>query len=84
MFKEHADKIKIVLTDVMMPELDGVELTQALKEISTQVKIIASTGHATETHKAELLALGVEQILHKPYDAKKLLAALRDVMKPGR
>ena len=84
LFKEHADKIKIVLTDVMMPELDGVELTQALKEISTQVKIIASTGHATETHKAELLALGVEQILHKPYDAKKLLAALRDVMKPGR
>ncbi|MEI6560777.1 MAG: PAS domain S-box protein [Verrucomicrobiota bacterium] len=84
LFKEHADKIKIVITDVMMPEMDGVELTRALKKIKPQVQILASTGHATEARRAELLALGVEKILHKPYDAKKLLETLHEVMKPAR
>ena len=80
LFREHADKIKLVLTDVMMPEMDGVELVRVLKEINPQVKIIASTGHASEIHQAELQALGVTQTLHKPYDARKLLETLHETL----
>ena len=80
LFREHADTIKIVLTDVMMPGMDGVELTRALKEMNPQVTIIASTGHATEARQSELISLGVFRILRKPYDAKKLLATLHEAL----
>ena len=78
LYNEHASEIKLVLADVMMPEMDGVKLARALKEINPQIKIIASTGQATESRQAELRALGVNVILRKPYDAQKLLAALHN------
>jgi len=80
LYKEHASEIKIVLTDVMMPGMDGVHLARALKEINQQVKIIAFTGQATETRQAELRSLGVHRILSKPFDAKKLLTTLHDAL----
>jgi len=80
LYGEHANVIKVVLTDVMMPGMDGLKLTRALKEINPLVKVIASTGQATESRQAELQALGVNVILHKPYDAKKLLKALHEAI----
>jgi len=80
LYKKHASEIQIVLTDVMMPGMDGVHLARALKEINPQVKIIASTGQATEIRQAELRSLGVNVILSKPFDAKKLLSTLRDAI----
>jgi PAS domain S-box-containing protein len=81
LYREHANKIKVVLTDVMMPGIDGVSLSRALKEIDPQVKIIACTGHATETREVELRALGVNVILSKPYDAKKLVSTLHEAIR---
>ena len=80
LYKENANEIKVVLTDVMMPGMDGVSLARELNEIDSRVKIVASTGHATETREAELRALGVDVILSKPYDAKKLATALHDAI----
>src|SRR4051794_12678118 len=54
LYEEHAAEIKVVLTDIMMPGMDGVELTRALKTSDPQIKSIAVTGHASELHKAEL------------------------------
>ena len=82
-YRENAHKIALVLTDVMMPGMDGVELTRGLHDINPNVKIIASTGQATETRQAELRALGVDVILRKPYDAKNLLAALHEAIHTG-
>jgi CheY-like chemotaxis protein len=80
LYREHANEIKVVLTDVMMPGMDGISLSRALKEIAPQVKIIASTGYATESREVELRALGVNVILSKPYDAKKLVSTLHDAI----
>ena len=80
LFNEHKKEIKIVLSDVMMPGMDGVELTRALKAIDPQVKIIASTGQATDTRQVELRSLGVDVILRKPYDAQRLLSVLHEVL----
>ena len=81
LYKEHAREIKAVLTDVMMSGIDGVHLARALKAMNPQVKIIALTGQATETRQSELQTLGVKAILNKPFDIKKLLAILYDVIR---
>ena len=79
-YEMHVDEIKIVLTDVIMPGMSGVQLALALKEINPRVKIIASTGQASENRQSQLHAAGVNTILRKPYDAKKLLTTLHDAI----
>ena len=80
LYKEHAEEIDIVLTDVMMPGMNGVDLARSLKAIDLRIKILVSTGHASEANQTELRALGVDAILHKPYDAKKLVATLHQAI----
>lgn len=80
MYREHSQEIDLVLTDIMMPGMDGVQLSRSLKEINPRVKILASTGHAAKPYQEELQALGVHTILNKPYDAEKLLDVLHDAL----
>jgi PAS domain S-box-containing protein len=86
LFRQHAREIKVVLSDVMMPGMDGVDLARALRKMEPGVRIVACTGQATETRQAELRTLGVKFILKKPYEAKKLLATLASAMHstPGK
>lgn len=80
LYREYATSVEVVITDVMMPDMNGIELTRALKEINPRQKVIASTGHANQVRQAELKELGVDVILNKPYDAIKLLTTLRSVI----
>ena len=80
-FKERQAEISLVLTDVMMPRLDGVELTRALKAIQPNLKVIASTGQAEESRQKELCALGVTGFLRKPYNAQQLQASLQEALR---
>ena len=84
LYENHANEINVILTDIMMPEMDGLQLSRSLKKINPEAKIIASTGQATEAQKSKLRALGVHVILHKPYDAKKLLATLHEAIHEER
>jgi PAS domain S-box-containing protein len=81
LYRKRAEEIRLVLTDLSMPKMDGVALIRALQTIRPQLKAIVSTGRATEESKAELQACGVTMILHKPYDAIKLLAAVAASLK---
>ena len=79
-YAQRMDDIKIVLTDVMMPLLDGTKLTRALKRINSNVSIIAATGQSDDARNSELKQLGVKAILQKPYRTEKLLAALHETI----
>ena len=76
LYRSRAEEIRLVLTDISMPTMDGVELIRELQVINPQLKAIASSGQAAEESKAQLRACGVKMILHKPYDVGKLLAAV--------
>jgi len=80
LYRLHSDKIAVVLTDIMMPGVDGVELALSLKKINPKIKIIACTGLQGAGQKSELEALGIHVILSKPYEAHKLLTAMHDVI----
>lgn len=75
-YAAQGDSIDAVLTDVMMPLVDGVALSRALKRMNADVRIIAATGAAEESHKQHLKALNVTRVLIKPYSTGVLLAAL--------
>jgi len=78
-YAQHKDDIKIVLTDVMMPYMDGPLTIRALKKLNPQVKIIASSGLPENIKLGEVNG-SVKRFLPKPYTAEKLLATLREVL----
>jgi two-component system, sensor histidine kinase and response regulator len=74
----------LVLMDVQMPEMDGLEATAALRqrEVSTgrRVPIIAMTAHAMKGDSERCLAAGMDAYLSKPISTKALLDAIDQVV----
>jgi CheY-like chemotaxis protein len=80
----HGPAIDAVVTDVVMPEMDGVELIRVLRKMHPRLRIIASSGLGTEEgggmRTEELQALSVKTFLAKPYTVDKLLEALHGTL----
>ena len=82
-YAQHAKEIAAVLTDMMMPVMDGAATIRALTRLNPAVKIIAASGLATKGAEAEAAGEGVKNFLPKPYTASTLLIALRDLLRPA-
>jgi signal transduction histidine kinase/CheY-like chemotaxis protein/HAMP domain-containing protein len=76
---KHHD-IEIVLMDVMMPEMDGFETTQAIRDKSQfkSLPIIAVTAKAMKGDREKCIEAGASDYLSKPVDPEVLVAKLRD------
>jgi PAS domain S-box-containing protein len=77
-FTAHRDKIALVMTDMMMPVLDGPATIAFLREIDPRVKIIATSGLNTPHNAAQL---GVKHFLSKPYSTGTLLNLVQSALK---
>jgi CheY-like chemotaxis protein len=75
--KDHP-KIDLVLMDTMMPELDGVAATRAIREIATfrSLPIISLTAKAMKGDREKALEAGATDYVTKPVDPDKLLAVI--------
>jgi PAS domain S-box-containing protein len=83
-FARNATDVKLVITDLDMPFLDGVNLVRVLRRLNPTVKVIVSSGlgesKAAQERIAELKELGVKSILAKPYTAEKILTAVHRLL----
>jgi CheY-like chemotaxis protein len=79
-FSRHRGSIQLILTDVMMPVMDGLALTRVIRKLDSSVKIVASSGLEPDARFEEMRALGVNAFLTKPYTAEKLLRVLRELL----
>ena len=78
-YAQHRDKIAVVLTDMMMPVMDGTATIHALMRINPSVKIIAASGLNANGATAKSTP-GIKHFLSKPYTAGALLQKLRTVL----
>ncbi|RYD20746.1 MAG: GAF domain-containing protein [Verrucomicrobiaceae bacterium] len=72
--------ICVVLTDMMMPGMDGSETIERLMKINPSVKIIATSGVTANRGIAETAGSAVRDFLQKPYTAETLLKCLKQVI----
>ncbi len=80
----YADKkndIALVLTDMVMPFMDGPATIRALQRMNPKVKIIAASGLEQGQRAGEGVLEGVSVFLNKPYTAEKLLKTLAEILK---
>ncbi len=80
-FAQHSKDIAAVLTDMMMPVMDGGATIRALTRLNPAVKIIAASGLTAKAAEAEAAGEGVKFFLPKPFTASTLLIALRDLLR---
>ena len=69
-----------VLTDMMMPVMDGPATIQVLRKMNPAVRIIGASGLTANGHIAQAASLGVRHFLPKPFTAETLLKALKKVL----
>lgn len=76
------NKIDLVVSDVMMPEMDGYELLKRLKDSETllHIPVIMLTALDSEDSKLNALTLGVDDYLTKPFSPQELLARVHNLL----
>jgi YesN/AraC family two-component response regulator len=79
-YLKHQTKIAVVLTDMMMPVMDGPAMINALMRINPLVKIIAASGLKANDSVAKAAGGGVKHFLTKPYTAGMLLKTMRAIL----
>ncbi|MDF3059277.1 MAG: sensor hybrid histidine kinase [Rariglobus sp.] len=82
LYAQHRDTIAVVVTDMVMPIMDGPATINALMRINPRVLIIAASGLNSNGRVAKAAGAGVTHFLPKPYTAETLLITLRDVLRP--
>ena len=76
------EEIAAVITDMMMPVMDGPATIEVLRRMNPAVRIIGASGLAADGQVARSVSLGVKHFLPKPFTAETLLKALKDVLAP--
>jgi len=74
------ERPELVLLDVWMPELDGIELLRRIKAELPATRVIMISGHANIQNAVAATRLGAEDFLEKPFSVDGLLAAIGRVM----
>lgn len=77
-YAQNRDTIKLVITDLQMPEMDGVSMIKILKNINPQVKVLVTTGMNSNIDELNLIHLGITSYLQKPYNIEQLITTLSE------
>jgi two-component system, cell cycle sensor histidine kinase and response regulator CckA len=81
MYVEHQGQIALVLTDMMMPVMDGHALIRSLRHLNPFVKIIAASGFTSRGRIPVGTGAGATDFLPKPYSAETLLKSIRRLLR---
>ncbi|OYW30972.1 MAG: hypothetical protein B7Z47_02525 [Chthoniobacter sp. 12-60-6] len=79
-YAARKEEIAVVLTDMMMPLMDGPTTIQVLLRLNPEARIIAASGLNANSMVAKAVSAGVKFFLPKPYTAETLLKTMREVV----
>ncbi len=73
LFKKYEDEIDLIITDVNMPNMNGLDMTKEIKAINPNIPIVVATAFSNSEYLLEAIELGVDKYVLKPINIKKLL-----------
>ena len=78
-YLENQDHIDVILTDLNMPVLNGIDMIKRIREIDSKIAIIFATAHSDSEFLAEAIKLRVQEYIVKPIDIRNLISLLNDI-----
>ena len=81
-FEQKSDEIDVVITDISMPRLNGIELIKRIREISNSIPIIITTAFSDSDYIFNAINLNVNNYVLKPIDLSNLLQGVVKAIEP--
>jgi CheY-like chemotaxis protein len=80
MFEEHAREISLVLLDMVMPRIGGLEAARRMRQTYPELPVIFTTGYSVDNEElTRVIETGVA-LLQKPFDPRKLARRVRELL----
>jgi CheY-like chemotaxis protein len=79
-YKQYRKEIALVVTDMGLPKLSGMDVFLRLREINPTLKIILASGFISIDQKSELLKAGASEFIQKPYLLSEVLEKIRGAL----
>jgi diguanylate cyclase (GGDEF)-like protein len=76
LFKAHENEIDLIITDVNMPVMNGLDMVKEIKKININIPIIVATAFSNKEYLLEAIDIGVDKYVLKPIDIAKLLQVM--------
>jgi PAS domain S-box-containing protein len=80
-FKANHHKIKLVILDIIMPDMGGGAVYEKIKSINPDVKVLLSSGYSVDGQAIELLERGCEGFMQKPFTLEELSGKITQILK---
>lgn len=80
LFAEHAERVRLLLTDVVMPRMSGQKLAEQLRQQDAGLQVVYMSGYTDDPVLADLLARDEAILLHKPFTLQALVSAVRRML----
>ncbi len=78
--KIRAGSVDVVISDINMPVMDGIELLANVRDLQIECPFIFLTGYGDKEKAVEALRLGATDFLDKPFDPDEIIAVVRKAM----
>ena len=79
--KFNSNNIDIIISDITMPKMDGLEMAKNIKKIDLNIPIIVISGHSDNELLEKGQEIGLKAYLFKPFDLNKFLEVLENLRK---
>ena len=79
-FEKNSNNVDLIVSDLQMPEMSGIELLTAVRSIDKNTPFIILTGYANVDNAIEALRLGANDFLKKPFDMDELLILIEKTL----
>ena len=78
------EKFDLLITDIMMPKMDGLELLKEVKKINPSMEVIITTGYAHVDNAVQAMKTGAYDFIQKPYSIDQLLAVTEKALEKSK
>ena len=79
-FKNTPDLFDLVISDMTMPQLSGIKLSQKIREIRPEIPILICTGHISSIDEERMKELGISALALKPITTSEIATLIRNVL----
>ncbi len=79
-YQKHGADIDLVITDLGLPNMDGLQLGIRLKAINSKIKMICVTGFVSLKKQHELFEAGFNEIINKPFDIRRVIERVQLIL----